>query len=232
MIDRRDMLASSAFLALSSLTAAGTVLARAEQRQLPPGRDRWFDRLPDRVGSWRYQPSQGDMVDPVVTDPAFAEALRSYDRIVARDYVADRLPRIMVNISYKRAVQQDDRFHWPKSCYEAQGFSVSPMAPVHAVLGGRRVELARFLGRREGRSELVQYLIRIGDAAPVGTLATKTAILRENLAMRVPDGTMLRTSLLLRQPDDTSLELGSGTLSAFTELLYARSPPQVRALIV
>ena len=232
MIARRDMLASCAFLGAASLTAGGTMLARGVQRELPSGRDRDFDRLPDAIGPWLYQPAQSDMIDPVVTDPAFANALRWYDRIVARDYVAAQLPRVMVSIAYKRVIRQDDRFHWPRSCYEAQGFTVAPMAPTQVELGGRTITLTRFVGQRAARSELVQYVIRTGDATPVGTVAMKAAILRDNLAMRVPDGTMLRTSLLLPRVDPAALDLGSRTLSAFIAAMYGQSPPEVRALLV
>lgn len=231
MINRRDLLASGAFLAASGLTSAGTLLARGAQRELPAGREALFDGLPDVVGGWSYAPPLDGMIDPVVTDTAFAQALAAYDRIIARDYLAEQLPRIMVNLCYKRVIAQEERFHRPELCYEAQGFAVKPLAPGSALLGTRQAGIARFLGHRSDRDELVSYIIRTGDATPVGSLATRAEILRQNLELRVPDGTMLRMSLLLPRVDDAAIQLADDTLMAFLQQLYAQSSPAIRALI-
>lgn len=231
MIARRDLLASGAFLGAACVASGGSMLARAAQQQVPAGRDRLFDTLPPAIASWRNVAAGQDMIDPVVTDSAFAQALQVYDRIISRDYVAPALPRVMLNIAYKRVITQDDRFHWPEACYQAQGFTVTRHSPTAIELGSSPVGVARFLGQRAERNELVHYFIRIGDSAKTGSMAARAAVLRDNLELRVPDGTMLRASLLLPTVSDEAMALGSKTLLGFVRALYAEAPAPLRPLI-
>ncbi|MEZ5656905.1 MAG: EpsI family protein [Sphingobium sp.] len=232
MISRRDLVGAGAFCAAATLVSTGAVVAQHMQSSVPVGKDGPLEYLPPNIGGWHHQPAQQDMIDPVVTDIAFAQALALYDGIVARDYVAQNLPRVMLNIAYMRRVEQESRFHWPELCYASQGFNVSKLPPVQADIGGRAVGVARFMAERVNRHELVHYVMRIGRNTPVASLAVRMEIFRESLAMRVPDGTMLRTSLLLPEPSTEAISEGSDMLLRFLNLLIAKSDADLRAVLV
>ncbi|MDF0486569.1 EpsI family protein [Sphingomonas sp. H39-1-10] len=218
MIQRRDVLGAALFAGLAGATSVGAIGFRRAQRAVPPGGDVVLTALPPQLGAWRLQPSRADMVDPIELDAAFAAALDMYDRIVERDYVAPALPRIMLSIVYKRELRQEDRFHWPEFCYATQGFKVRRLAPL-ALPDGPVV--TRFLGDRFGRNELVGYFMRIGDALPAGSLAVRAALFRQSLALRLPDGVMVRASFLTDELDTDDPAAADAVLASFFEKLLA-----------
>ena len=218
MIRRRDLLGAGAFAGLAGAASAGAIGFRRAQRTVPPGGDEALTQLPPHLGAWQLQPSRADMVDPIEIDVAFAAALDMYDRVVERDYVAPALPRIMLNIVYKRELRQEDRFHWPEFCYATQGFKVRRLAPL-ALDNGPVV--TRFIGDRAGRNELVGYFMRIGDALPAGSLAVRAALFRQSLALRLPDGVMVRASFLTDELDSDDPADADKMLAGFFRALLA-----------
>ena len=223
---------AGAFCVAATMVSTGALVAQRMRSSAPAGEDQPLEYLPATIGGWHHQPAQQDMIDPVVTDTAFAEALALYDRIIARDYIAQSMPRIMLNIAYMRKIQQESRFHWPELCYSSQGFNVSKLQPVETRIGGRKVGVARFVAERINRHELVHYVMRIAQETPVGSLAVRTEIFRQSLAMHIPDGTMLRTSLILPKRNSEAIAQGSKILLQFLNLLVAKSGPNLQALLV
>lgn len=196
MMRRRDMIGAGVFAGLAATVSGGAIAFRRAQQVVPVGRDTILTQLPARLGTWRLQAARVDMVDPVVVDVAFSQALEMYDRVIERDYVSPVLPRVMLNIAYKREVRQEERFHWPEFCYATQGFRVKRLAPIPLGPAGGNVVLTQFVGQREQRRERVGYFMRIGDAVTSGSLAVRAALFRQSLAMHLPDGVMVRASFL------------------------------------
>jgi len=229
MIRRRDLLGAGAFAGLACATSSGAIGFRRAQQTVPPGADAVLTHLPGRLGQWQLQPARADMVDPIEIDVAFAAALDMYDRVVERDYVAPTLPRIMLNIVYKRELRQEDRFHWPEFCYATQGFKVQRMAPLAL---GNGLTLTRFLGDRAGRGELVGYFMRIGDALPSGSFGVRAALFRQSLALRLPDGVMVRASFLTDELDDDDPAAAGKVLAGFFRALIAGAGQPLRQMLI
>lgn len=232
MIRRRDLLAAGMFAGLASATSGGAIAFRRAQHGVPPGGDTVLTRLPPRLGGWQMQAAREDMVDPIEVDAAFAAALDMYDRVVERDYVSSSLPRIMLNIAYKREVREEDRFHWPEFCYATQGFSVRRLAPFALGDAAPGLMLTRFVGERAGRSELVGYFIRIGDTLATGSLAVRAALFRQSLAMRLPDGVMVRASFLTEGLETADPAAVTDLLAGFFRGLLADADLPLRHMLV
>lgn len=232
MIERRKLIGAGLFCGLAGVTSVGAMLARSAQAMVPGDRKDMLNQAPDHIGPWQFEPSTQDMIDPVITDVAFAQALELYDLVVGRDYVAAKLPRIMLNMSYKRTIRQEERFHWPEFCYATQGFRVTALSPIAAEMAGQHVSMARFLAQRDERNELVCYIMRIGPGTMVGSMAVRTAILKESLAFRVPDGTMTRVSFLLPSNEQADIDAGAKILTDFVGDLYRASTQGLRSLLI
>jgi EpsI family protein len=230
MIRRRDLVAAGAFAGLAAATSAGAIAFRHGQRGVPAGADAVLGDLPQRLGAWQLRAARADMVDPVEVDVAFAQALEMYDRVVERDYVAATLPRMMLNIAYKREVRQEERFHWPEFCYATQGFTVRRLAPIALGVGG--IVLTQFVGERAGRRERVGYFMRIGDTLPSGSLAVRAALFRQSLAMQLPDGVLVRASFLEDELAATEANAAADLLAHFFGMLVTAAGPPLRTMLV
>nr|WP_276592963.1 exosortase C-terminal domain/associated protein EpsI [Sphingomonas sp. GC_Shp_3] len=229
---RRDLIGAGVFAGLAATASAGAIAFRRAQQEVPVGRGTILTHLPAQLGSWHLQAARADMIDPVVVDIAFSQALEMYDRVIERDYVSPVLPRIMLNIAYKREVRQEERFHWPEFCYATQGFHVKRLAPIALGPAGDNVTLTQFVGQREERRERVGYFMRIGNAVPSGSLAVRAALFRQSLAMHLPDGVMVRASFL-----EDDIAQGGATTPAdllarfFRELVQTASAPLGEILV-
>jgi len=232
MIRRRDLIGAGAFAGLAAMTSGGAIAFRHAQQSAPPGRDGVLTQLPPHLGAWRLQAARADMVDPVVVDIAFSQALEMYDRVIERDYVGASLPRIMLNIAYKREVRQEERFHWPEFCYATQGFGVQRQPPIALGAGSDGVTLTHFVGQRGMRREQVGYFMRIGDALPSGSLAVRTALFRQSLAMRLPDGVMVRASFLEDELPPTGGVTAPDMLATFFRALLTNASAPLQAMLV
>lgn len=232
MIRRRDVLGAGSFALLASATSAGAIGFRQSQHSVPTGRDRVLTHLPPQAGGWQLQPARDDMVDPVEVDIAFASALKMYDRVIEADYVSPSLPRIMLNIAYKREIRQEERFHWPEFCYSTQGFQVSRLPPF--ALGGVApgVLAARFIGERAGRKELVGYLIRIGDSMTSGSVAVRSALFRQSLSLHIPDGVMFRASLTFEDLGSNDPAVATKMLGEFFDEMISRCDLPLKRMLI
>jgi EpsI family protein len=231
MIRRRDLIGAGAFAGLAATASGGAVAFRHAQQPVPFGGEAVLAELPPHVGGWNLRAARDDMVDPVVVDIAFSQALEMYDRVIERDYVAAVLPRIMLNIAYKREVRQEERFHWPEFCYATQGFRVRKLPPIVLAGSGAGVTLTQFVAQRQERRERVGYFMRIGDALPAGSLAVRMALFRQSLAMHLPDGVMVRASFLEDDLTSSAPNAAPEMLALFfTTLLSDASTPLRRVL--
>jgi EpsI family protein len=231
MIRRRDLIGAGAFAGLAASASGGAVAFRHAQQTVPAGGEGVLSALPAEVGAWRLRAARDDMVDPVVVDVAFSQALEMYDRVIERDYVAASLPRMMLNIAYKREVRQEERFHWPEFCYATQGFRVQRLAPVALGADGAGIALTQFVARREERRERVGYFMRIGDALPSGSLAVRMALFRQSLAMHLPDGVMVRASFLEDDLTSNAPNAASDMLARFFRTLLTDASVQLREML-
>jgi EpsI family protein len=231
MIRRRDLIGAGAFAGLAVGASGGAIAFRRAQQSVPAGGDVALAQLPPQLGTWHLRPARDDMVDPVEVDVAFSQALEMYDRVIERDYVAASLPRIMLNIAYKREVRQEDRFHWPEFCYATQGFRVQRQAPIALGPAGRNVTLTQFVGQRDARRERVGYFMRIGDTVPSGSLAVRTALFRQSLAMRLPDGVMVRASFVEDELNSTAPDAATALLMRFFRNMLSEDTPAVRTML-
>lgn len=211
---RRDLLGAAAFAAAGSGFSASAIVLQQMQRKAPPGRDTMLTGLPHCLGAWTLSPERADMVAPVEVDGAFAEALSLYDRIVAATYAAPALPAVMLNIAYMHELRQERRFHWPEICYATQGFDVSRL-PQRQVHDGAGPALARFVARSSDHSELVAYMIRVGDRNVVDAGQLRRALVVDGLGLRVPDGFLIRASVALTDQSETDWHQGWQELMGF-----------------
>lgn len=232
MIRRRDLIGAGVFAGIAATASGGAIAFRRAQQSVPRGGDLVLTHLPPRLGTWRLQAARADMVDPVEVDVAFSQALEMYDRVIERDYVAATLPRMMLNIAYKREVRQEERFHWPEFCYATQGFGVTRLAPIALGPDGGNVVLAQFVGQRDQRRERVGYFMRIGDALPSGSLAVRTALFRQSLAMHLPDGVMVRASFLEEELASSGPTAATDLLASFFRALFWNASVPLAAMLI
>jgi len=232
MAGRRAVLAAGLFAMLATATSAGSYELTRRRRLVPRSRGAALERLPVSVGIWREEPSRGDMVDPVIVDEAFAEALRLYDLEVQRDYVAVAAQRIMLNGVFMRKIAQEAKFHWPEFCYATQGFKVRRLDPVSVPMPAGAVRASRFLALRDDRREIALYLTRIGDEVPAGGRALRMTIFRQSLGASLPDGVLLRVSTLIDVDDAARIERGTDMLARFLAMLVQGAAPATRQMIV
>lgn len=100
----------------------------------------------------------------------------------------------MLALAYGERQRQELKIHRPELCYVAQGFQVTAQKTDTEEFRGSQVNLTRLLARSERRTEPISYWIRIGDSFVRNAWETRTAIFREGLRGRVPDGILVRVS--------------------------------------
>lgn len=228
MVTRRSIIGAAAFTAASAGSTLVSYAVVSDRKIIPAARGRLLGQLPAVVPGWQVDSSQADMIEPVVLEPAFAEAVAMYDFIAAREYVAPAGTRIMLNAVYMKKITEESRFHWPEFCYATQGFRVekSGNIAIDARLG---VVGTCFIATREDRREVVVYWTRVGRSVPVGSMQMRMAIFRDSLRAVFPDGVLLRGSTIL--PPDGAIEDGKSILRSFLAGLLHASSEAVRTLI-
>lgn len=208
MIRRRDMLGLTSLAAASAATLGTAEFLRNSMKGVASDRMLDAEQLPPEISEWRLKEGDADMVSPVEFDGAFREALEVYDRITAVTYASETAPTILLNLAYKRAIRQEDRFHWPEFCYTTQGYHLVSLPAMQAGLpSGPRFR--RFAAQSQQRSELVAYLASIGDSAIITSRGLRWVLLRESLNLSIPDGLLFRASLELDQSlsDDAAWDM-------------------------
>ncbi|MFT4027239.1 MAG: EpsI family protein [Novosphingobium sp.] len=186
-LSRRSVMVGGTLLA----AAVGSAVAQPRRSEHRRAREKLGDLIPDTVGPWRFENSNGIVVaredGPV----------DGYDQLVSRKYRAAGLPEVMLLAAYGSTQGGMLQLHRPETCYPAQGFALSDFSEValHPV-PGLAIAARRFTAVRDDRIERLIYWTRIADAFPRNTAQEYRAILRSLFAGEVPDGILVRFSTL------------------------------------
>ena len=216
--DRRALLFGLMFGATATLAAAAT--PRTHETVL--GRTRLEQVIPDRVGPWCRSPV-GSLVLPETQDP---DAV--YDQVMARTFVAEGLPVVMLLIAYGAAQSGAMQVHRPETCYGSSGFQVRMDRPVDLALAPGIIVAAKgFDAVREDRREQVLYWTRISRDFPRDPLSQRLVMLRRGLQGVAPDGVLVRMSTF-----GGDLPAGLSALQAFARALVGEAAPMERALLI
>ncbi|MDO6416073.1 EpsI family protein [Sphingomonas sp. BIUV-7] len=230
MIARRNLIAALSFAVASVAAAGGSSVLTSRRSFVPLSRGSLLNHLPGSFGAWRRRPARDDMIDPVVTDEAFAEAIRMYDATASQDYVTLAGDRIMLSVVFMRKIAQEARFHRPEFCYSTQGFQVARLPSLRMSLMRRSVGLSRFIASMDSRRELVVYWTRVAGDLPTGSNELRLAIMKNSWSETFPDGVLVRASLFV-EPGETIVER-TAVLIGFLEGLIRQSAGPVRRFLV
>ncbi|MEI6418037.1 MAG: exosortase C-terminal domain/associated protein EpsI, partial [Sphingomonadales bacterium] len=179
---------------------------------------------PDRVLGW----SKVNSAAFILPKSPGSLADRLYSQTVARLYVSNNAPPIMLVIAYG-AVQNDLlQLHRPEVCYTAVGFDIQNSHQVTLALTGTSALRVRDLvARTDSRVECITYWTRIGDDLPVDANEQRWMKLRQQIQGYVADGVLVRLSTV-GEPSDELF----GALASFAKgMMLAISPVYRPALI-
>jgi len=215
---RRDVLIGSV-----GLLCAGTsvfVTGQTDVDPLPKGT--LENALPPALGAWRAVPADG-----IVLPPQSDLSKKLYNDVMIRAY-ENSGTIVMLLLAYGASQAEELQMHRPEVCYPAAGFGIRSSQVVQLPLGKRGVIDAKLLETESSvRKEQVLYWSRVGNHFPTSQLSQRWAVLRENLAGRVPDGILVRTSTVGSGP-----QAALPVLRSFAEAMLANAPPSARRLLV
>ncbi|SEN61067.1 EpsI family protein [Sphingomonas gellani] len=220
--DRRQVVLGGALLAATAGAAA-----------LRPGQG--IDRVtgvsleravPLRIGPYRFASTTGLIVPSREETGREETNRRIYDEVLARIYIADDTPPMMMLIAYGGAQDADLALHRPEACYPSAGYRLGRTGelPLAGIPGERASALT---ATRSGREEQLYYWSRIGRRFPSDRFQEKWAVLRANLARETPDGVLVRLSM--RSPDR---EVAMKRMMAFNRMLLDAVAPGGRRLLL
>lgn len=186
--DRRQLVLSGLLIGASGVAFA--LRPRMVVQKVPAGTLEQI--VPKVVGRYRYVSASGLVVPP---QSDLREA--TYADVLTRAYSAPGQRPVMLLLAYGSAQDAGLAVHRPEECYPAVGFDISPTKAVSLsgpVPPGSR---ACFLtAKRDDRIEHVYFWIRIGHVFPVSPVEQRLAIVRANLAGRLPFGVLARLSVI------------------------------------
>lgn len=205
-------------------TASAASYAALPKSSVPSIPAKTFDELiPDKVGPWTFATVSG-----VVLPPPDALSDRLYDNLVSRVYESLDAPSVMLLIAYNNVQDGLLQVHRPEICYPASGYQLSATRPIAAHVGNRLTVPAQvFTAAGSDRVEHVLYWTRIAKRFPRSWLHQRLAVMRENLAGDVPDGTLVRVSIL---GGDQAGAIP--VLEAFIGQFIATSPKTLRRVLL
>lgn len=216
---RRDLI-----MAGGLATAAGAAYALTPRNtQVLMGDHKLGDIIPDSIGPWHLIP-EGRVVLPAEDSLAG----RLYSQQLARTYVADGLPFVMLVIAYGSTQSDTLQMHRPEYCYPAAGFRMSGSREVTVPVGdGADVPCRFYTAIGERYTEQLLYWTRVGNYFPTTWANQHLTRMRTSLEGVIPDGVLVRMSLVSQDAD-----LAVRTLSIFgTTMLEAVAKPNRPALI-
>lgn len=185
-IDRRQLLHAGMLLATAGVTAA----ALPGKAMVVPAASDLEAAIPERVGHWRHHSAIG-----VVLPPADELSERLYDSVLARTYVADGAPPVMLLIAYGAMQEYERQLHRPEGCYPAAGYVLGDMGVTRLTLpGGMTIPAVTMAAERESAREQILYWTRIGAEYPTDEWRERITILRASLNRTPVDGVLVRLS--------------------------------------
>jgi EpsI family protein len=220
MVDpsRRQFLLGSALLA--TLAAARA----ASPQPVAPiiSADGLEGAIPQNIGNWRFVSRTG-----LILPPRDETEVRTYDQVLARVYEKPDSDPIMIMIAY--GARQDSLFeiHRPEACYPAQGYRLSNRREVSFPVGRHAIPATFWTATSDTHVEQMLYWTRIGDEFPRNWVENHLAVIRANLARRLPDGVLVRVSMVTNDAEHAISQIRSFTL----ELLQRLSPVGRKLLI-
>lgn len=216
---RRDLLIGG-----GALAAAGIALARMPHHPMMSiGKDQLDKIVPLRVGPWSYETASG-----LVLPPPDQLARLLYDQQVTRTYSAPEDLPVMLLMAYGSSQGGMLQIHRPEICYPASGFRLTETRVTEISLGGGHAVASRsFTGSSDTRTEQVLYWTRIGDMLATSWRGQRVAVIRNNLAGRIPDGLLVRLSTVA---DDAAQ--GQETLKRFARLMLTAMPLNTRRMLI
>ncbi|GAA4020934.1 exosortase B [Actimicrobium antarcticum] len=164
--------------------------------------------VPSQFGEWTEIKSAIVQANLTASEDGKKSIEQPYDDVLTRTYADKAGNRIMLALAYAREQRQDVKIHLPEVCYPAQGYEILVLkqAPLSVLQSGRTLPGKRLLTTGGGRTEAVSYWVRIGDAYPIGGLATRLKIFKDGIAGNVTDGMLVRASSLITDPKDADAE--------------------------
>ncbi len=218
--DRRQFLFGGIMLAsagASALLRPGAAPDRGQSRALDHA-------VPYRLGPYRAVSAAG-----VVLPPRDELSERLYDSYLARGFVAQERPPVMLVIAYGSTQDYALQVHRPESCYPASGYAIGQSVRAPLSLGGRAVDATVLTATRGSRMERVLYWTRIGTAFPPTLWEERYAIARDILARRMPDGVLVRLSTPVV---DGNQDAATRLLADFNDALIDAVAPAGRRLLL
>lgn len=197
---RRQFLIGGALLA----TSAAAVALTPRTREAAIGPRDLQTVIPHEFGPWRFVSASG-----LVLPPSDETEARVYDQVLTRVYQSDDFgPNVMLMIAYGGGQTGMFEIHRPEACYPAQGYHLSDSASVPIALGDGRTIGARFWSAKSDvNREQLLYWTRIGPYFPATWFDEHVAIIRTNLARRLPDGVLVRMSIESSDRDEAIARL-------------------------
>ena len=153
--------------------------------------------IPLRLGGWRFVSASG-----LVLPPPDETEVRTYDQVLTRVYTDESGgPTVMLLIAYGGGQTGLFEVHRPEACYPAQGYRLSGREKLAVPIGrGRAVTGTFWSAESDVRTEQLLYWTRIGSDFPETWAGEHVAVVRNNLARRLPDGVLVRMSMLSNDP--------------------------------
>ncbi len=219
-MNRRDILLGGGLIAAAGAAAVLTPrnrLVLLENRKLE-------DIVPEKIGAWTTAPSNAFVL------PKSPGSLsdRLYSQTLARLYVSDKHPPVMLVIAYG-AVQNDLlQLHRPETCYSAVGYVISGSQTVDVALGPKtELPVRELSATTDSRAEQICYWTRIGDDLPTDGSSQRWVKLRQQMRGYLSDGVLVRMSTV----GEATPEL-FGQLREFAASMVATMRPADRQVLI
>lgn len=218
LLSRRHFFMGGA-LALTSAVA----FAKQPQVHMPRISSDLFEQwVPAEVMDWRTVKASD-----VVLPPPDELSDRLYDNLVTRTYRGRGDEHVMMLLAYNNRQNGVLQVHRPEVCYPVGGFELSKTQAIEVGDPENAIPANFFTATGPGRIEQVLYFTRLGNAYPRSWAEQRMAVIRENLAGRIPDGMLLRVSVL--NPDAAA---SLGALQSFVRGFVNAVPSGLRSLLV
>jgi EpsI family protein len=219
-VNRRDVLLGGSLVAAAAAAAAFT----PRNRLVLLGDRKLDDVVPQKIGDWHTVPSDAFVLPK--TPGSLADRL--YSQTLARLYVSESRPPVMLVIAYG-AVQNDLlQLHRPETCYSAVGYTISGSQTVDVALGPRTALPVRELSATtDTRAEQICYWTRIGDDLPTDGSSQRWVKLRQQMHGYLSDGVLVRMSTV----GEATPEVFAQLRMFATSMVAAMQPADRKVLI-